>query len=231
MTRRRGQAEVAARFLRQCFPCTELLLGENASHAIEKFCDSLAERCVEQAEPGVWTTFLCSGIARDFDLPPFTEDVAMHEGTIASLAASDDARRDAELFAKRNANISKMAEEKRWLRVPFVGKHVYINHYAYNAPAIVKAIENCDRIGLVAQPSPCTVLLVRSHDQMLPRAILINDSVEALLAACDGIADCATVVRRVIADGNAYIERDACFALEVLQEKNVVTYRQSSASG
>jgi hypothetical protein len=72
-----------------------------------------------------------------------------------------------------------------------------VEHFAYNAPEIVAAIENCDRLDEAGRPAPCTIMLMRAASGPGVRIFAISDGVEMVLGLCDGSNDCAAIVGRL----------------------------------
>lgn len=235
-TARRDNRERAFRFLNDWYPCTTLLFGDGIDCVVERFCDETAEGRVDPAaDAACWLRLLRSGIARQHDLLPYTEDVAAYEGAIAALATSNDARRDAAFVSERNATLGELPGAGLHDLVPVVGRHVQVRSYGFDTPAIVTAIEDCDRLEPVAQPTGRTILFVGWPDESRPRSHLISDGVRMLLSLCDGSRDCATIVRNLRAttasDDGAGFERKVLDALEALRAKNVLTYREPADAG
>jgi len=223
--------DVAARALKESYPCTALLLGDREVEVIERFCtEQPASGQVGAATDAQrWLKFLSSGVARELDLPAYTEDVAAFEEALAELAANDEAGRDAEMVADRNARLQAPGVAELAGLVPVLGKHVRIERYTFDAPGIVRAIEECDRLEPVEQARPCIVVLMRSVGQARPYTLSINAPVAALLAACDGSTDCAGIVRVLQAKRTGHqdddsLDRKVFGALEALRAKNVLTY-------
>lgn len=160
-------SDAVARVLNEWYPCTTLLLDDHAASAIARFCHEQGASDYSAAATGGqrWLTFICSGIARELDLPAYTEDVAAYEEALAACALSADAHRDAESIAEQNACLPAPGLAEFSALVPVLGRHVRIVHYTHDAPGIVTAIENCDRIAAVQRPGPCTALLWKSVNQ------------------------------------------------------------------
>jgi hypothetical protein len=214
------------------FPCTLLLLGDHAETAVEQFCrESLANTCPDGfSDPERFLKHLQAVIARAPDVPGYTADVAAYEGAIAALATSDEAGREALSVAEHNEVRHECPAEVLRRLVPVVGGHVRVERYRFNAPGIVAAIEECDRLEGRDQPAQCIVLLLKTPDQPRAHALLISEGVQMLLALCDGRRDCAAVAQRLhegVSDERAdNFERRVFEAIEALRAKNVLTYRE-----
>lgn len=222
--------EAAAQVLSESYPCALLLLEDRAQEAVERFCAAQKAPVSPDARDEVrrWLVFFRSGFAREFSLPPYTEDVAAYEAAVAALAASSDAQRDARAFAKRNAILWAVSAADLSICVPVIGKHVRIEHFVYDAPGIVAAIRSCDRIEPFERPGRRTVLLVKAVDQDQPSPLLINSHFEELLAACDGQKDCAAIAEAMGAEGNRALKCNIYDAIEIMRGKNVLTYREAA---
>ncbi|MDQ3809129.1 MAG: hypothetical protein M3336_02450, partial [Chloroflexota bacterium] len=173
-----------------------------------------------------WTTLFRSEVRRRRDLPSFAEDVVAYEGAVAELALSQTARRAAQAVAHGNRSLSQVSSNQLRFLAPVLGDNVRIEHYAHNAPAIVSAIQACDRLQPVAARVPTVVLLVLSPDEDEPHPFLINDSVEAVLLACDGTTDCAGIARQLGVEADGELERSLHHTLESLRVHNILTYRE-----
>jgi glycosyltransferase involved in cell wall biosynthesis len=233
---RQDDRERALDFLKEWYPSTMLLLGDRVDRIVGSFCFEPARGGVDPAAEAMrWLELVRSEIARARGLLPYAADVAAYEGTIAALAASEDARADAEFVVASNASRDALPDAVRLGLVPVVGRHVRVESYGFNVPAIVTAIEDCDRLEPVDQPTPVTVLFVASRDGDPPRTALVSDGIRLLLFLCDGIRDCAAVVRLLrgeaqIGDGEDP-QREVLDALEALRTRNVLTYREPASTG
>jgi hypothetical protein len=205
-----------------------LLLGDRIDRAIEKFCadTSPAGKDVPSAVE-LWLELIRAEIAREPGLLPYSDDVARHEAAIAALALSKEAQCDAQIAAERSGPLP-VADPHGFEPVPRIGRHVRVNGYGFDVPAIVTAIEECDRLEPVDSPTACTVLLVKSPDRPRPIAHSISEGFRLLLALCDGRRSSAAIVQTLTAElGGANednIAREALDALEALRVRNVLIY-------
>jgi hypothetical protein len=184
MTAPRHGSDPAAR-LREWYPCTLLLLGAAADGAIERFGHTRAAD---------WLSVVQAEIAMKQGLPEFTRDVAAYEAAVAALASNDGAGNDAVWFTRENVGSPPPSLEAMPAVTPVVGRHVRVEHFAYNAPEIVAAIENCDRLDEAGRPAPCTIMLMRAASGPGVRIFAISDGVEMVLGLSDGSNDCAAIV-------------------------------------
>jgi hypothetical protein len=177
--------DTATRFLEEWFPSATALLGERVDAAIERFWREYhpdgGQHAVADAEG--WMKCLHAELAGASDLPGYCADVVSFEGTRAVLGTSDAAARDATLATERNASLHERSETVDAC-VPVLGRNVRVERYAFDAPAIVTAIEDCDRLEGLEQPAPCTVLFLRSSVASRPRPMLISEGVAMLVALC-----------------------------------------------
>jgi len=214
------------------FPCTLLLLGDHADTAVEEFCrDSSANiRADGISDTQRLLTHLQAVIARAPDVPGYAEDVAAYEGAIAALAATDAAGDEAPRMVERDAAESARPIEELGRQVPVVGRHVRVERYRFNAPGIVAAIEECDRLEGREQPADCIVLLVKRPGNPRPDTFLVSEGVQMLLALCDGQRDCAAIAQRlqegVTGERAGDFERRAFEAIEALRARTVLTCRE-----
>jgi len=216
------------------FPCTLLLLGDHAETAVEQFCrENSANTCPDGiSDTERLLVHLQAVIARAPDIPGYAEDVAAYEGAIAALAMSDQPGCEALCTVEQNAVEQKCPMEVLRRLVPVVGGHVRVERYRFNAPGIVEAIEECDRLEGREQPAPCIVLLVKTPDQPRAHSLVVSEGVQMLLALCDGRRDCAAVVQclheGVTGERADDIERRALEAIEALRARKVLAFREPS---
>lgn len=221
--------ETGLRTLNEYFPCTVLLLEDHVRAAVDGF-SALPGADTDDGAVNGWLMYLRSGILDQLGVLPFTEDVACYEGAVAALTLNEDACRDAVWFAERNTKTRGHSAAQALNEKPVAGRHVRLERFHYNAPAIVRAIETCDRIEPVEGPAPRTVLLVRDPGEQRPRLMLISADMERLLAACDGESDCAAIARKLAGDDHATSPAKVLDAIEVLRSKNVLSYSEQPNS-
>jgi len=173
-----------------------------------------------------WLTSLPPVFTGECALPPFFRDVATYEHAMAKLTVDETALRDCEWVTQRNAAMEVIDLKCLDSRVAVVGKHVRLEHFLYNAPAIVEAIENCDRIEPVEHADAQLVLMARAAGQHRPFAMRVNALIRDLLSACDGQINCAEVAERMGAVGRAQVKK-VYEALERLRAKNILTYLET----
>ncbi len=223
----------------KAYPCTARLLGNKVSHIVDAFC---------AAHPPVWTdeptlvteagrlaSFFDHGGLRELGLPDYAQDLIRFEITLFELSRDPQALADAERFETANRALGSAPGGYSGL-VPVVGRHVRVESYAYDAPALLGAIENCDRLDYYATPGSFVVLLVKSSDQRRPKLLRINGDAQTLLAACDGSATVGRIVERMTREacerGKPHADMAARVgaALEHLRTRGVLAYRPVAAS-
>jgi hypothetical protein len=227
--------ESALRYLNEWFPCTVLLVSDGVDNVVERFCleQPAAPQADRAADPSRWLACLRAEIARADDAPAYAGDIAAYEAAIAALMASDDATADATWTTERNAVLGELPPTALGRLVPVVGRHARLESFTFNAPAIVEAIQECDRLAGRDQPAPCVVLLRKSPTEPRPLVHIVSDGVRMLLALCDGQRDCAGIVQdlrvRIGEQPNGFGER-VLHALEALRARDVLTYREPNES-
>ena len=223
--------EAALAFVNKWYPCTCLLLGERSDVALEQFCHETSTGNVEGAvDVERWLACVHAEVAREQGLPAYTEDVATYEGAIAALTLNDDATVDAATISERNAGVGEIAPELHRRLVPVPGGHVRVERFSFNAPGIVMAIEECDRLEGKDEPEPCAVLLLKKSAEARPQVVMVSEAVCSLLALCDGRRSCAEIAAALwtpAANEEAKVfELRVLNALEQLRARNVLSYRE-----
>lgn len=228
----RPDRDAVARAFAERYRYTTLLLEDRDAEVMERLGGEprASERLDAVGEARRWLDRLRSGVARELDVPPYIEDMAAYEAALRALAEDEAVEVEAAWVAARNARLPPPGPKAIATLVPVVGKHVRIEHYAFDVPAIVRAIENCDRLEPATRPRACAVALLKMAGQLEPCTLVINSSTEALLAACDGNTDCAGVARAFLGDvtdprDRASVESSMLRALEALRAMGVLTYR------
>ena len=223
--------ESALRDLNEWFPCTVLLISDGVDNVVERFCHErpAAPAADGAADPSRWLACLRAEIARADDAPAYAGDVAAYEAAIAALMASTDATADATWTAARNAVLGELPSTALGRLVPVVGRHARLESFTFNAPAIVEAIQECDRLEGRDQPAACAVLLRKSPTEPRPLVHIVSDGVRMLLALCDGQRDCARLLQDLRGQTgeqpDGFDER-VLHALEALRARDVLTYRE-----
>jgi hypothetical protein len=173
-----------------------------------------------------WLRSLSLVFAGEDGLPPFFRDVATYEHTMAKLIVDETALRDCQSVTQRNSAMGVIDLDSLRCLVPIVGKHVLLEHFLYNAPAIVVSIENCDRIEPFTQPDDQLVLIALAVGEHRPFAVRVNAAIRDLLSVCDGQRNCAEVAERMGAlSGDQAMQ--VYDAIERLRAKNIVTYLET----
>jgi hypothetical protein len=224
--------ESALRYLNEWFPCTAVLLDDRIDNVVDRFCReaSAAPDPDGAADSQRWLACVRAELAGADSTPAYAGDVAAYESAIAALMSSDDATADTIWTAERNAVLRELpwSTPLRQL-VPVVGRHVRVERYTFNVPAIVAAIEECDRLEGRDQPETCVVLLRKSRTEPRPLMHIVSDGVRLLLALCDGRRDCARVLQALRVEAGEQPEgfdERALDALEALRARDVLTYHE-----
>jgi hypothetical protein len=217
--------DTAAAVLDEWFTCTQPLVGDALSMAAQRFCSKKRVAAVTTHDmASCWASCL-NAVIDDAIAPPYAADVLEYEAIVADVALSSAAACDARLAASRNATRHLDSADSRF--IPVTGDHVRLAHFHFDAPAIAYAIEKCDRLGELQQPSSRTVLFVRQPPECRPSVMYITTGIEMLLLRCNGDDDLPTIIDGIRHDAHddehSDVQAQALAAVGALQSRNAIS--------